>query len=53
MINILCAVVISLDDDLVGGGALNNAGMFCDNADTRVNSSFALDTGTYCRCLSS
>ena len=51
MVNILRAVVISLDDDLVGSGTLNHAGMLCNDADTRVNRSLALDTGTYCRSL--
>ena len=53
MVNIFRAVVISLDDDLVGSGTLNNTGMLCNNADTRVNRRLALDTGTYCRSLGS
>ena len=53
MINIFCAVVITLNDDLVGSGTLNNTGMLCYYADTRVDSSLALDTGTYCRRLGS
>ena len=46
MVYITVSIGISLDDDLVGSGTLNHTCILCNNADTGVNGSLALDTGT-------
>ena len=50
-VHILHTVGISLDDDLVGGGALYHAGILCNDADARVNSRLSLDTSSHHRSL--
>ena len=46
MVNISVSIRISLNNDLVGSGTLNNTGILCNYANTGVNSCFRLDTCT-------
>ena len=46
-VHILHTVRISLDDDLVGGGTLDHAGILCNDADAGVNSRLGLDTSSH------
>ena len=51
MIYISVSIGISLDNDLVGSGAFYHTGILCHYADTGVNGSLCLNTGTYYRSL--
>ena len=51
MINITAAVVIPLDNNLVGCRTLNHTGMLCQHTYAGVNSCLCLNTGSYNRSL--